>query len=92
MTSYNIIASEFAAYTGEAKDESKSKKSKKAQSQSENDDDDSEDSDDIRKFLQKNKKPAVKRAAKKKDALFRLKYWRIVLGECPKLGIARNVE
>ena len=79
ITSYQIVASEFAAYAGEAKDEAKSNKSKKTQQDSDSDAG-SDDSVDFRKHLQKNK-ITVSRASKKKDALFRLKYWRIVLGD-----------
>ena len=68
VTSYSIVTSEYANYSP-AKDESKSKgKGKKEDSES---GDDSEDS-------------VPKRAAPKKgktmDALFRIKWWRIVLG------------
>ncbi|KAI0088296.1 SNF2 family N-terminal domain-containing protein [Irpex rosettiformis] len=78
VTSYNTVASEYAAYSQDAKDESKGK-SKKVSSE---DAEDSEGStDEIRKYLQKNKKKPTSRAHKTKDALFRLKYWRIVLDE-----------
>ena len=53
ITSYNTVASEYAAYTPTSKDESKSKKSKKDDSGSAEDSDDS--IDEIRKHLQKNK-------------------------------------
>ena len=82
ITSYNTVASEYAAYTPTSKDESKSKKSKKDDSGSAEDSDDS--IDEIRKHLQKNKSKPATRATKTKDALFRLKYWRIVLGKLPR--------
>lgn len=72
ITSYSIVANEYAAYGGEAKDESKSKKSKKA---AESDDSDDSESDSFAR-----KKKAAGRASKKKDALFNVKWWRIVLG------------
>ncbi|KAI0692705.1 SNF2 family N-terminal domain-containing protein [Cytidiella melzeri] len=78
VTSYNTVASEHAAYMENPKDESKGKKSKKVESDSE---EDSDSMDDIRKHLQKSKQKPSARASKKKDALFRIKYWRIVLDE-----------
>ncbi|EMD37109.1 hypothetical protein CERSUDRAFT_155596 [Gelatoporia subvermispora B] len=69
ITSYNTVASEYGAYTESAKDEGTKTKSKKAA--------DSDDSDSIRIA-----RTVRKRApAKKKDALFRVKWWRIVLDE-----------
>ncbi|KAG2749716.1 hypothetical protein P692DRAFT_20833145 [Suillus brevipes Sb2] len=71
VTSYSIVASEYATFAPPAKDESKSKsKSKKAASQSDSD----SDSDEV----VTKKKPA---RAKGKDALFRVKWFRIVLDE-----------
>ncbi|KAG2134132.1 SNF2 family N-terminal domain-containing protein [Suillus clintonianus] len=71
VTSYSIVASEYATFAPPAKDESKSKsKSKKASSQS----DSGSDSDDV----VTKKKPG---RAKGKDALFRVKWFRIVLDE-----------
>lgn len=72
------MASEYASFQDTPKDESKGKKSKKAEA---NSDDDSEDSiDEIRQYLKKNRAKPAARNSKTKDALFRLKYWRIVLG------------
>ncbi|KAG1773596.1 SNF2 family N-terminal domain-containing protein [Suillus placidus] len=71
VTSYSIVASEYATFAPPAKDESKSKsKSKKAASQSGSD----SDSDEV----VTKKKPG---RAKGKDALFRVKWFRIVLDE-----------
>jgi hypothetical protein len=71
VTSYSIVASEYATFAPEAKDESKSKsKSKKAASQSDSDSDD----------IVTKKRPGK---AKGKDALFRVKWFRIVLGTLP---------
>lgn len=83
VTSYSIVASEYGAFNPEAKDEGKKKK--KAQASQ---DQDSDDSSDLGRYLQKNKKPA--KAPKIKDALFRIKWWRIILGEysdCRRFGI-----
>ena len=65
ITSYSIVANEYAAFSDDGKDESKSKKSKKG--------DESSDSEEIlpRKSM---------KATKKKAALFGVKWWRIVLG------------
>ncbi|KAF7799491.1 hypothetical protein EIP86_010726 [Pleurotus ostreatoroseus] len=66
ITSYSIVANEYAAFSDDGKDESKSKKSKKG--------DESSDSEEIlpRKSM---------KATKKKAALFGVKWWRIVLDE-----------
>lgn len=69
MTSYSVVMSEYGTYKP-AKDESKGKGKKKVQN---SDSDDDSGSDDLPK------RPAPKRG-KAKDALFRLKWWRIVLG------------
>ncbi|OAX34772.1 hypothetical protein K503DRAFT_774190 [Rhizopogon vinicolor AM-OR11-026] len=69
VTSYSIVASEYATFAPEVKDESKSKsKAKKAASQSDSDSDD----------VVTKKRPG---RAKGKDALFRVKWFRIVLDE-----------
>lgn len=71
VTSYSIVSSEHASYDPPAKNEGKKKagQSKKSQIL------DSDDSDsDVGHTLKK-------RATKKKDALFRVKWWRIVLGK-----------
>jgi hypothetical protein len=81
VTSYSIVASEYATFAPPAKDESKSKsKFKKAASQSDSD----SDSDEVvtKKKLGK---------AKGKDALFRVKWFRIVLGASPP-GLAKQLS
>ncbi|KAJ3534788.1 hypothetical protein NM688_g7079 [Phlebia brevispora] len=72
VTSYSIVANEYAAFAPESKDESKSK-SKKSKKDAEEDDD--SDSDGV------TRKKKTSRATKKKDALFKVKWWRIVLDE-----------
>ena len=67
VTSYPVITSEYGVFAP-AKDESKGKGKKTVE---ENDSD--EDSDDFTKRL----KSAPKRG-KQKDALFRVKWWRVV--------------
>ena len=69
VTSYSIVSSEHASYAP-SKDEGK-KKSKKQTTLDDDDDDDSDDS--LGKTIKK-------KAGKTKDALFRVKWWRIVLG------------
>lgn len=68
------MASEHGAFSPSAKDESKSKKSKKASNDS-----GSDISDDsvVGKSLK-----AKSRTVKKKDVLFRVRFWRVVLGMC----------
>ena len=68
ITSYSVVASEFGAYGGNAKDETKAKGKKKS-----NDSDSDDDSDTVKRIK------APKRG-KQKDALFRVQWWRIVLG------------
>lgn len=72
------MASEHGTFDPETKDEGKGKGKGKSKVASASDSED-EDSDDIAKFLQRNKKPTG-RVPKKKDALFRVKWWRIILG------------
>lgn len=64
ITSYSIVANEYAAFSDDGKDESKSKKSKKG-----------DESSDEEILPRKSAK-----ATKKKAALFGVKWWRIVLG------------
>lgn len=72
MTSYSVITSEYGAFAP-AKNEGKGKgKGKKATVQ---DSDSDEDSDDFSKRLK-----STARRGKQKDALFRVKWWRVVLG------------
>ncbi|KAH9937842.1 SNF2 family N-terminal domain-containing protein [Epithele typhae] len=76
VTSYSVVTSEFGAYAP-AKDESKGKK-KKGKGDFDSGDDDDSDSDDA--AFRKKTKAASKRGAKK-DALFRVKWLRVVLDE-----------
>ena len=83
VTSYSIVSSEHGAYAADAKDETKGKaKAKNTKNLSDSDDasESGSDSDSsaIGKTLVGKKKAAPKKAAK--DALFRIKWWRIVLG------------
>ena len=72
VTSYSVVTSEYGAYAP-AKNEGKGKgKGKKANMESDSD----EDSDDFSKRLK-----ATAKRGKQKDALFRVKWWRVVLGQ-----------
>lgn len=73
VTSYNTVASEHGSWLGTAKDES-STKSKKKGKESRDSGPDSDDSSNFGKALKQKKK-------KKQDALFNVKWWRIVLDE-----------
>ncbi|KZS88385.1 hypothetical protein SISNIDRAFT_418266 [Sistotremastrum niveocremeum HHB9708] len=75
LTSYQVVANEFAAYTFDAKDESAKPKSK-PKKKSKADDSDS-DSDSVGKSIKK-KAPKKK---KQHSALFGVRWWRIVLDE-----------
>ena len=77
ITSYNIVTSEHGIFQPDIKDEANGKTKAKPKSASASDSDSGLDG--IAKHLQKNKKPA-KKSAKAKDALFRVKWWRIILG------------
>lgn len=86
VTSYSIVASEHGAFKPDAKDESKGKSKAKAKKQDSSDSDDYSDGDDpsdssanFGKTLTK-KPSASSRKKQAKDALFRIKWWRIVLG------------
>lgn len=92
-----MLSSEHGTFTSasNAKDASKSKsksKSKKAAIDSEDEDesDSGSDSDDsLVKALKAKKRAPPAKGGKKKptmDALFRLNWWRIVLGELLRLG------
>ncbi|CCM05412.1 uncharacterized protein FIBRA_07629 [Fibroporia radiculosa] len=74
ITSYQTIASEYGAYNPAA-DKSNSKKTAKSQSQVSDD----SDSDSIGKILEKSKRGGSSK--KSKDALFRVKWYRVVLDE-----------
>lgn len=82
VSSYNTVASEHGVFDPPAKNEGK-KKASKSQKSSQGFSDDS-DSDVGR---------TIKKApAKKKDALFHVKWWRIVLGKFLRTGSRRGFE
>lgn len=67
VTSYTTVASEYGTYSG-GKNEGKNAKKKQADSDSDS------DSSSVGRSLKKG------RAKKAKDALFRVQWWRVVLG------------
>lgn len=91
VTSFNIVASEYASHTGDGKDESGSKKKpKKGPDPEDEAEADSDSSSNFGKALKeareiRAKKAAPKKKAKKLDALFGVKWWRIVLGMLSRL-------
>lgn len=74
ITSYSIVANEHATYSFDATDESKPKKSKKSTAAASDDNSDGSESNFARALKKKS-------TVKQKDALFKVKWWRIVLGE-----------
>ncbi|KAF5348032.1 hypothetical protein D9758_010054 [Tetrapyrgos nigripes] len=74
VTTYDTVKSEYSTYSPPAKDESKSKAKKKQAV----DDTDSSDGEHFGRTLVKNTK---KSKAKPKDALFRIRWFRVVLDE-----------
>lgn len=72
VTSYSIVASEYATFAPEVKDEGKSKKSKSKAMTAASD----SDSDSLEGFSRK----LASKKGNGKDALFRVKWFRIVLG------------
>lgn len=74
ITSYSIVASEYAAYLDEPK--AMKVKSKKAASAS----DSESDAEHFGRVLQKNKTKASTKPKKVFDALFQVNWWRVVLG------------
>ena len=74
VTTYAIVASEYASFAPEAKNEGKSKKSKSKLMTAASDSDSDSSEGFTRKLARKTK------AGKTKDALFRVKWFRIVLG------------
>ncbi|KAH9064612.1 SNF2 family N-terminal domain-containing protein [Lactarius vividus] len=81
VTSYAIVASEYAASNPEAKDESKAKKTNNTQKQKDESRSDSgSDAEHFGRTLA-SKKKSTSAKGKKKDALFNVKWWRIVLDE-----------
>ena len=85
VTSYSIVASEHGAFKPDAKDEGKAKgKSKKKDLSDSESDDELDNSDSSAENFGKTLVPKKKKAAPRKqakDALFRIKWWRIVLGK-----------
>ncbi|KAI8972436.1 SNF2 family N-terminal domain-containing protein [Trametes punicea] len=74
VTSYSVVTSEYGVYNRSmGKDESKNKGKGKKGNESDSDD---SDSDSIRKRIK-----AAPKSGKAKDALFRVKWWRVVLDE-----------
>lgn len=83
VTTYDVVKSEYAAFAPEAKDESKKAKSNETQSDS--------DSDEAEHFGRNVKKSTASRSKKVKDALYHVKWFRIVLGEWRWLTVWREV-
>jgi hypothetical protein len=79
VTSYPTVASEYATFAPEAKDESGFKSKSKSKSKAASDPD-SDSSEGFTKKLMTNKR-GTGRAGKTKDALFYVKWFRIVLGK-----------
>jgi hypothetical protein len=77
VTTYDTVKSEYGAFVPEAKDESKSKKSK-SKKQSQVSDDSDSDSEVAEHFGRTLAKPT--RKSKVKDAIFQVKWFRVVLG------------
>lgn len=75
VTTYDTVKSEYAAFVSEAKDESKSKSKPKESQVSDT------DSDEAEHFGRNIVKTAPKRKMTAKNALFHVKWFRIVLGE-----------
>ncbi|KAF8497540.1 SNF2 family N-terminal domain-containing protein [Russula emetica] len=80
ITSYAIVASEYGVFDPKVKDESKNKNKKGSSSKAESSSDSDSEADHFGRTLEKKKKSATA-SGKKKDALFRVKWWRIVLDE-----------
>ena len=78
ITSYSVVASEYSSYQPDAKDESKGKGKKAAKhlSSASESDNDSDDYKVKRAITNKKRGPG----SGTKDALFRVRWWRIVLG------------
>ena len=80
VTSYAIVASEYATFQPAAKDESKPKKSNTKKDESRPDSDSSSEAEHFGRTLASKKKSTAPKG-KKKDALFKVRWWRIVLDE-----------
>jgi SNF2 family DNA or RNA helicase len=78
ITSYAIVSSEHGTFDPKVKDESKQKKGSNSKTESGSDSD--SEADHFGRTLG-NKKKSGTTSGKKKDALFRVKWWRIVLDE-----------
>jgi hypothetical protein len=89
VTSYSIVSSEHGVFRPDAKSEGKGKPKTKKKEVSDSDDDSDSDasssSGNFGKTLTKKKTTSSKKQGK--DALFRVKWWRIVLGRLPHAGI-----
>ncbi|KAK0498852.1 SNF2 family DNA-dependent ATPase [Armillaria luteobubalina] len=75
VTTYDVVKSEFAAHRPPAKDESKQSKLKSGKDNSGS----SDEAEHFGRTLKAKEKP--KRVVKVKDALFHVKWWRIILDE-----------
>lgn len=94
VTSYSIVASEFASYetsqASKAQDKTKPKSKAKSKAKttstssgdSDNNGDDDSSSDDAKNFFGRSVAKKATAPSKKKmcDGLFRVKWWRVVLG------------
>jgi hypothetical protein len=80
ITSYNIVASEYASYVPATSKGSSAKGKKKAETDSDTESSDSDSDARFKKIVGVKKKPGPKPRSGTKDALFHLKWWRIVLG------------
>lgn len=78
ITSYAIVASEHATFQPKVKDESKPKMGSTSKAESSSDSD--SEADHFGRTLE-NKRKSARTNSKKKDALFRVKWWRLVLDE-----------
>lgn len=84
ITSYSVTASEYANWSGDGENESSSAKTKKKKivPKLDTESDGSDCSSDIGKTLkQAGRKKARTKKGKKLDALFRIQWWRVVLGD-----------
>ncbi|SRR5712692_1685453 len=79
ITSYAIVSSEHGVFNPAVKDESKKKNKKGSSSKAESSSDSDSEADHFGRTLGNKKKSAT--SGKRKDALFRVKWWRIVLDE-----------
>lgn len=85
VTSYTTAASEYASWSGDAKDKTsgaKTKKKTKEHSESDKESEDSDSSSNFGKTLKqaRAKKAPARKKTKKHCALFDVQWWRVVLG------------